>query len=329
MEALKAKLLGPNAPSSKSEAWFALEKFFRKHEIQVVDDIDTAQVVIFFEVEPRLVRGKFFSSIPREKRILIIQEPSVVWRPNYKKRYLKKFGKVVSPGRVTSGELAPYWPVKFPVRLRNWSDADRSEKFIIVASDKLSFWAGELYSLRRRAAHLLEDVVVAGRGWDSNRVRKLAKAFKEFLIFLRNPGRPSGRALSLFFKRVPSYIGSPIDKYESLEKHKYSLVIENSQEYLSEKLIEALLGGCVPIYVGPNPVDFGIPRELVIPSPPTLSGIRDAQLRAKSLDLQAWSKAREAWLSSSNVVERFSYDRVWKEVVDHLSSLTSRPQREL
>jgi hypothetical protein len=41
-------------------------------------------------------------------------------------------------------------------------------------------------------------------------------------------------------------------------------VIENSPDYVSEKLFDVLVHGVVPLYVGPPLEEFGIPSSLVV-----------------------------------------------------------------
>jgi hypothetical protein len=53
-------------------------------------------------------------------------------------------------------------------------------------------------------------------------------------------------------------------------------VIENSADYLSEKLIDAVISGTIPIYVGPNLNTFGLPAELAYQVNGDLSSIREA-----------------------------------------------------
>ena len=43
-----------------------------------------------------------------------------------------------------------------------------------------------------------------------------------------------------------------------------TLVIENEKTYLSEKLFNALLAGCIPIYIGPELTKFKLPRGIAI-----------------------------------------------------------------
>ena len=56
------------------------------------------------------------------------------------------------------------------------------------------------------------------------------------------------------------------DFIKTLEKYKFSIVIENHNSYISEKLFDSLSSGCITIYVGPNLVEYGLDKNIAIQS---------------------------------------------------------------
>jgi hypothetical protein len=62
---------------------------------------------------------------------------------------------------------------------------------------------------------------------------------------------------------IPSYRGQCISKWKIISQYKYSLVIENSTDdyYISEKIFDALICGCMPIYYGSDKIFEIIPKE--------------------------------------------------------------------
>ena len=48
------------------------------------------------------------------------------------------------------------------------------------------------------------------------------------------------------------------NKWSVLRNYRYCIVIENSSDFVSEKLFDAVSMGCLPLYVGPNLENFGI-----------------------------------------------------------------------
>ena len=50
-------------------------------------------------------------------------------------------------------------------------------------------------------------------------------------------------------------------------------MIENSLDYISEKLFDCFKSGTVPIYIGPNLEEFGIPSNTVIVAPDNIEDL--------------------------------------------------------
>lgn len=68
---------------------------------------------------------------------------------------------------------------------------------------------------------------------------------------------------SKLIKTLPGYRGYAAIKYQTLSQYRYNLAIENSIEdwYISEKIFDALLCGCMPIYYGSEKIFDLIPNE--------------------------------------------------------------------
>jgi Glycosyltransferase family 10 (fucosyltransferase) C-term len=62
---------------------------------------------------------------------------------------------------------------------------------------------------------------------------------------------------------LPPYVGPARLKWETLRNYKYNLVIENSGDeyYISEKIFDALICGCMPIYSGSEKIFDIIPND--------------------------------------------------------------------
>ena len=62
---------------------------------------------------------------------------------------------------------------------------------------------------------------------------------------------------------LPAYRGYAASKYQTLSQYRYNLAIENSIEdwYISEKIFDALLCGCMPIYYGSEKIFDLLPNE--------------------------------------------------------------------
>jgi hypothetical protein len=92
---------------------------------------------------------------------------------------------------------------------------------------------------------------------------------------------------------------APEDKNEVLVRHKVSLVIENELTYLSEKLFDTLAARCIPVYVGPDVRDYGIPGSLVFQADSNIRSIEKQISLALKSDYVSFLHELERWLNSS------------------------------
>jgi hypothetical protein len=196
--------------------------------------------------------------------------------------------------------------------------SERIDRFVIINANKMSFVEGELYSLRRLAAQKSSDIDVWGFDWDMPWFRRATKAFEELLIPLKHGFGIKPAAIKGWFKKPLSFKGTSKDKLSTLATYKYSLVIENSSEYMSEKLFDSLFSGTLPIYVGPNPVDFGMPEFVAIHSSPDLESVMKAIDQARTIDLDAWRASVLTWLKSDGVEQAWSGPFITQRIIDKI-----------
>lgn len=85
-------------------------------------------------------------------------------------------------------------------------------------------------------------------------IEKLSYGNKDFDLF----GKFSKESSAL-----RPYRGPCLTKWKTLKEYRYNLVIENSDDeyYISEKIFDALICGCMPIYYGNEKIFEVIPRE--------------------------------------------------------------------
>jgi hypothetical protein len=148
--------------------------------------------------------------------------------------------------------------------------------------------------------------------------RRATKAFEELMIPLKHGFGIKPAALVGWFKSPLSFKGTSDDKLTTLAAYKYSLVIENSVEYMSEKLFDSLFAGTLPIYVGPNPVEFGMPDFVAVHASPDIDSIMKAIDQARTIDLEAWRASVLAWLKSDGVEQSWSGPFVTKQIIENI-----------
>jgi hypothetical protein len=126
-----------------------------------------------------------------------------------------------------------------------------------------------------------------------------------------------------WFNQPLIYRGTAHDKLETLAQYEYSLVIENSIDYMSEKLFDCLMAGTFPVYVGPDPLLFGIPEFAYIRAKPNQKSILNAFSLAREIDLDVWRDSITTWLRSEGIEQEWSSKFVTTEIVrkidDHIS----------
>ncbi|MDE1977285.1 MAG: hypothetical protein KGI84_08505, partial [Elusimicrobia bacterium] len=138
----------------------------------------------------------------------------------------------------------------------------KKEKFCtMIANYKHARGPLELYSRRIEAIRWFErnhpeDFDLYGGGWaELHSPRSIAKA-----LLACAPRR-------IFESRFSSYRGRAQSKKEILSKYKFSICYENAQGipgYITEKILDCFLAGCVPVYWGaPNVADH-IPKQAFI-----------------------------------------------------------------
>lgn len=264
----------------------------------------------------------------RGPAVLVRQEPIVVRPQNFRPDYLKHMSMVIDLGRSPLlSECRMNWP-------QNWTlkhlespiiaSGERINRFAIINANKMSFVEGELYSLRRLAAQKSTQIDVWGFDWDMPWIKRALKAFEELLIPLKHGFGIKPTATKGWFRKPLSYKGTSKDKLSTLSSYDYSLVIENSAEYMSEKLFDSLFAGTLPVYVGPNPVDFGIPEFVAIHARPDLDSVMRAMELARIVDLDSWRASILSWLKSDGVEQAWSGPFVTSQIIAKIDEAISQ-----
>lgn len=251
---------------------------------------------------------------------LIRQEPAVVCPANFSEYALGQFSKIIDVGRESVGAtLSVPWPQNFPKRAEKFltSVPRMTGRPVLMNANKLSLVSGELYSLRRRIIHA-EPIALYGPKWDSGFVTRIRTLAGEAQIFSKSKNNFSRTSLAKWFNQHPNYMGLADDKLEVYAKYKVAIVIENSPEYMSEKLLDALFAGCIPVYVGPPVAHYGFPRGLVVESEPNVAALADAIALAREMDSEAWRAKALEYLLNPNTFSYWSPERIYAEVSNHI-----------
>jgi len=221
------------------------------------------------------------SKVPKNRMILVLWEPPIIQPKLHADEYLSNFGFIYAPSKE--------WAKKYNAIYFNWPVADMKSEFkissfktrkknaVIIQGNKVNFFKGENYSLRRtvlfKSLKLKYPIMLYGSDWEKFPIIQIVKAFINFLIDMKHG--VSWRALNYTKTKYPYYKGFSKNKFSILEKYKISIVIENHNSYVSEKIFDSLNSNCITIYVGPNLVDYGLNKNIAIQSDPSSKSIFD------------------------------------------------------
>lgn len=261
-----------------------------------------------------LLGDRVFIQTPTERRALIVREPPEVLPEAYTTRVLNHFGFVAHLGRVSSPGDFFAWPqIISPI------SSPRSHprtKAVAVASWRVSFFSGSLYNLRAKAFSKL-DIVTYGRGWKSGfPVKSKEVAYQLSLAFRHSRAKRLGIAQ---ITKVPREFMGPLKSKDSLRgKFKCMVVIENSREYVSEKLFDAFQLGCIPVYCGAPLNKLGIPDNIVVTASPEIASLQRGIERAMQMDYGEWISRANEWLMKRSTIEMHQSEYAWRKVLSKI-----------
>lgn len=276
------------------------------------DDPDVLICVDYNDAAKPMISEALARKIPK---VLVRQEPIVVQPQHGKKRTLNRFELVITRG-------GPDETPQFNT-FQEWDtslidNGVRFKRAVAISANKWSMIKGEYYSLRRRAYNEIGVVDVFGPGWNKSTAQELTMVAKEFIIALYNGTFPAISNLKWSLKRPHNYLGIAQSKVRVLASYEVSLVIENSEGYMSEKLVDCILAGTIPVYVGERAEVYGIPKSLVIQADPTIDSIKSSISRALNLDGGKFRAEAKEWAQSQGVKENWEHFNVCRKLLAHI-----------
>lgn len=318
------------------QPWVSLmEGLQDQHDL--VHSIELADGLVSFNHQQPVLRAARKREIPVNRRALIMMEPSATlpWHGGYDLRANYFHIYCASPiwAERVGGESF-LWPQESEPRLDPVDPNGVSEfRATMVAAQKRSAMKSSLYSLRRGVVRDLGQLGIpiglAGTGWDESRLQRWNRGSRALArAVLANPSEVS---LTEAYGRVDSsgvkYVGPVGDKFIFMQRAPMAIVIENSLDYLSEKLFDAIRAGVAPIYVGPPLSDFGVPERVALAARPLVADIVHrvcdttvTEIAACIGEGQAWLAAEEYRLHDSRVVLRSLGEKIGAALANSASS---------
>jgi hypothetical protein len=243
---------------------------FKKHGYDVVtlDTVDPqdplVRYIIYFDYNWRLLfSDPFLKRVPKEKRVLILIEPSNINPSMYYIPYLRNQFEIIftwdlnllkrnpSYTRINvlvGAEPRAYRENRFP------GNTVQSKKLLVaVSGNRWSYMPQSTYGLRKKAfAYFGEkfqnDFDLYGIGWENPSIF-YETWFKEWRV----PKAFRGAIKGDFNKKI-----------EVMAKYKFALCFENNASepgYVSEKITDCFCARCIPIYYGSPGTEQLIPKE--------------------------------------------------------------------
>jgi hypothetical protein len=257
-------------PFGNDGPWAEFKKVIlrRGHKICSSDYSEPADAIIANSFNSEISKYIEFSKIPIEKRILVLWEPYIVDKSRYSRNVLTKFGKIYAP--------SIHWAEKVNALKFNWPQSKldseaisidwnkRINRVVMIQGNKFSARKGELYTLRRNVLRNLSNEEIDLYGTDWNRGIKFDFSHWAKSFSMSNFLEIDLKSISGVGRNYTNYLGRAEDKKLVLQNYRVSIVIENSADYVSEKLFHSVSAGCVTVYIGPSLEKYEIPSGSAI-----------------------------------------------------------------
>lgn len=288
------------------------------NSLELTDKLDESDALLVINWNPRFKRLLRKARKANKLAFLVATEPGSVIAQHRMDKFKANFYDVIEIGRARGPATICYFQDNhldyFEKPL-----AERKSKTVAISANKSSFLKGELYGLRRKIYSTQFDLDVFGKEWERGYFWTGYMALRQLLAACRTPGRLTLRSLQFVFLFPRKNYGPVNNKIEAMSLYRQALVIENSEEYMSEKLLDAICAGCIPIYVGASPNDFDIPDNLVVSCSSEFEAVVSGIQRAGTVDYETWKIQARNWLSDPNVLGRRKAAAVMDKVAARIS----------
>ena len=149
----------------------------------------------------------------------------------------------------------------------------RRNHIVVISSNKVSTKKSVFHEFRRMVGHEAEKLglLIYGDLWSSSLKDKIKHRVGVLVFGLRS--RSSISLVSIYGKLHWRYrsCGAVEDKFEVLLNSRISVVLENSDTTISEKLFDSIIAGCVPIYAGPKLSNVELPEDIALQCAPDIA----------------------------------------------------------
>lgn len=249
------------------EKYYSLYDEFKNNGYKIAtNDINTiakSDIVLYFDM-PKILPKKQ----DMDKSYLLAMESSIIKPENFDLGKHKYFKKIFTwNDNLVDGKK--YIKINYAFNLPNkiYKNIKRDKLCCLIVSNKSSNFENELYSERKKLIRWFEknhseDFDLYGFGWNEYRFTgsKLRRVLNR-LPYLKDI------AFKFWGEKYSSYCGKVDSKLKTMENYKFAIAYENVKDesgYITEKIFDVLIAGCVPIYWGAKNITEYVPKECFI-----------------------------------------------------------------
>jgi hypothetical protein len=338
-----ANSFAPDLAISQSIPEFAVN--FSKTNYDLVSH-GKSEFLVLFNHEKNIYRSFIRSGGRPEKTILIRLEPETVFPAQYTKRIESKYGLIISPGAVAVDGFFFGWPYKYhlnpavpdvrdpelvkildSIPQNSWFDYvswnKRSHKLVMIAANKVSPISKSNYSMRRNLASSIDTEIleVFGPLWGGSYYQKIYHRIAVLVAAIKQGTFPNlPQIYASLFKKYKASRGVLADKHKLLRESKFTLVVENSNFIVTEKIFDAFINGSIPIYVGADLKLFGVPSGLAIESSGNPKDIESIVKNLSEVEVKEHLKALQNFVTSEYFLSNWPADKVYLKIADKVKS---------
>lgn len=229
-----------------NKIWVDLRDSFKKlgYDLQTANvgqRMDDGEAILSCGITPKITQS-LKSYKGRVPLIALLWEPYATQPTSYQTQYTSLFDMVFTmyDESVDNGQFHKLHYAQPTLNMTMGKQFDNRSFCTLIAGNKQSGYGGSLYKERRKAIRFFSksnqrDFAFYGKGWDR--------------------------------QYWPNYGGGITRKADVLSSYKYCICFENTADapgYITEKIFDVMLAGCIPVYWGAPNIQAYIPSNCFI-----------------------------------------------------------------
>lgn len=273
-----------------------------------------------------------------ENRTLIIVEPRSVHPEQFRKGVRRQYGRVIALSRRHLNEsLGEIWEgghLSTPAAVV--AEVIKSQQLVrrpntvgLINENKFSLISGSQYKRRYLVINeFLEnehEFFLAGKDWDRGLVWTIAKQIHSAIRALSAGVVPDFRECH-FPMRIKNenleFLGRVDSQFDFLRTLQFAIVIENEANYVTEKLLNAVIAGCVPLFFGPPLSEFGIPDDVAIQINGLSESFYDALQNCTLEQIDQITLRGRRWITNPSTLERWGVLSGFERLASRIKELS-------